>query len=138
MHLGGADPRMKPMTAFKAPGWSLRAAVDRVRALFERAGESAESDVEHRAHQRAARAAFDLVVDEETDARTLALDLVLERPDVFEMAERPVDIFDPDLEAGLVERDAARESLANELVADGHAGDQRFPAPVVHLSAAHP
>ena len=54
------------------------------------------------------------------------------------MTERPVDVLDPDLEPGLVERNPAGEGFANELVADRHAGDQRFAAVVVGPAAAHP
>src|SRR5262249_6491697 len=79
----------------------------------------------------------ELVVDEEFDAGAVALGLVLEGPDVFEMAEWPVDIFDPHIESGFVESDPARERLANELVADRHTGDQRFAALIVDSPAAY-
>ena len=44
------------------------------------------------------------------------------------MAERPVDIFDEDLQSWPVERDAAGEGFVDRLVADAHIGDQRLDA----------
>src|ERR1700679_2068776 len=89
-----------------------RRTVNLVRAPFERSGEFAEGGVEHRAHHGGEHAATKFVIDEEFDPRSSGL-LVLEGPDVFEAAEGPVDIFDVDFHLRPIERDAAREALAD-------------------------
>ena len=77
-----------------AGGGVSRARVERVGARLEGPGEFAECRVEHRAHQRGEHAAAKLVVDEEADDGAFPVRLVLERPDVFEVAERAVDVVD--------------------------------------------
>src|SRR5271170_2946845 len=116
----------------------LRPPVDRVSALLESAGEFAERGVEHRTHQHTEGPALEFVVDEEADARALPFSLVLEGPDVFEPAERPVDIFHPQFEVRLVECDPARKGLANELVTDGHVGDEGLASVRLRPAAADP
>ena len=70
--------------------------------------------------------------------RALLFSLVLEGPNVFEPAERPVDIFHPQFEIGLVECDPARKGLANELVTDGHVGDEGLATVRLRSSAKDP
>src|SRR5574337_315932 len=94
-----------------------------VGALLEGLRELAEGRIEHRAHDRSQEAAAELVVDEESDDRSLAVGLVAESPDVFHVAERAVDIFHEHAQASLVQVDAACEVLADKLVTDRHVGD---------------
>src|SRR5690606_5106850 len=89
--------------------------VDLLSALFEGFGKLAERLVEHRSHQQAEHPAGKLVGDEEADLASARIRL--EAPAVLEIAERPVDIFDKDLEIGGVQRHAAGEGLADRLVA---------------------
>jgi 2-C-methyl-D-erythritol 2,4-cyclodiphosphate synthase len=109
--------------------------IDHIRAALEGLGEFAESLVEHRAHQQAEHAAGEFVGDEEADL-TAALDR-LEGPAVLQIAERPIDIFDQDLEIGRVERDAAGEGFADRLVADAHIGEQNLAAALAWRPLAH-
>src|SRR4051812_7652452 len=81
---------------------SALAPVHLVGALLERAGEAAERNVEHAAHQHAEHAALELVVDEELDIAT-GLAGRHERPAVLHPAEWALQILDQNLQLRPVE-----------------------------------
>src|SRR5580704_4345199 len=100
-------------------GWLC--AVDLVGALLEGRCETAKGGVEDGAHQHAQRAAAELIGDVKLDvAGTLAGRL--EAPAIVQAAERSFQILDQDLQVGPVERDAAGEGLAHQLIGDRHFG----------------
>src|SRR5436190_17053297 len=92
----------KRLQATPSPGL---ASINLVRPLFESRGEAAEGSVEHGAHQQRQRAALELVGDGKLDVTDMIADGV-KQPPVFEIAERPFQVFDQDLQIGAVEGDA--------------------------------
>src|SRR5438132_5642320 len=97
--------------------------IDLVRAPLEGGGEAAEGEIEHAAHEQAERAALELVGDEERDLAG-ALPGRAECPAVLHPTERPFEILHQDLQLQSVERHAAGERFAHELVGYRHVGDQ--------------
>ena len=73
------------------------------------------------------RAAAELVVDEELDLAGLLAGRP-EGPAVLHVAERPLQIFDQDLQLRPVERDAAAKALAHQLERHRHVGDDDLDA----------
>ena len=86
-----------------------------------------EGGIEHGPHQQAERPTPELVIDVEIDDRArLAIGaggLVVERPAIFELFERAVDIFDQYFAFSSIAGDAAGEALADRLEADLHLRD---------------
>src|SRR3974390_2921920 len=80
--------------------------INPVGALFERCGEALESGVEHRTHEHGQHPALEFVSDIKPYL-TGIVGLRFEGPAVFELAERPAQIFDQNVQIGTVQRDAA-------------------------------
>ena len=62
----------------------------------------------------------------------------MKSPAVVHFAKWPLEIFDKDLKARAIERDAAGEGLVDELVGDRHVGDDDVSALGIGRSLAHP
>src|SRR5690348_16118444 len=84
-----------------------------IRTALEGVGEAAEGGVEHGAHQQAERATLEFIRNEELDVAALLVDRP-KGPAVVEPAERPVEVFDRNLQPRAVDDHAAREALADQ------------------------
>src|SRR6516165_6872199 len=93
--------------------------INPVGALFERRGETLEGCVEHRAHQQGQHPALEFVSDIKPYLAGI-VGLWLEGPTVFELAERPAQIFDQNVQIGTVQRHATCEGFADQLERDRH------------------
>ena len=106
--------------------------VNHVGALFERGGKTLERGVEHRAHQHRQHPALEFVGEEKPDV-AVGFGFGLEGPAVLEIAERPLQILDHDLQVGAVQRHPAGEGFPHQLERYRHVGDHDLGA--VRLSA---
>ena len=61
----------------------------------------------------------------------------MERPAVLHVLERAIEVLDQDCEIRPIERDAAGEGLADNLVGNRHVGDQHGDALAFVGGAAH-
>src|SRR5436305_2529198 len=96
-------------------------AVNLIGPALERLGKAPERSVEHRAHQHGEYAALELIGDEKLDlARPFARGVKV--PAVLHPAKRAVEVLNQDLQVRTVERHAAGEGLADELVGNRHVG----------------
>src|SRR5436190_16626130 len=93
--------------------------VNLVRPTLERLGKAPESRIEHRAHQHSEHATLELVGNEKLDL-ACALARRVEIPAILHPAERSVEVLDQNLQVRPVERHAAGERLADELVSNRH------------------
>src|SRR5262245_7930502 len=101
--------------------------INLIRPLLERRREAAKCQIEHRAHEHAEHAAFELIGDEELDLAG-ALALRMEGPAVFQPAEGSLQIFDENLQARPIEGHPADKALVDDFVRHGHVGDQNLDA----------
>jgi hypothetical protein len=97
--------------------------MDLVSALLESDGKFPEGRVEHRSHDRGERTAAKFIVDEEFNLAGVLPDRH-ETPAVLHALERSAEIFDKNPQFWPIERDAAGEGFANNLVSHRHVSDQ--------------
>src|ERR1043165_7922397 len=102
-----------------------RPPVHLVGTALESERKSPERGIEHRAHQHREHAALEFIGDEVLHVAKLLAGGV-EGPAVLHSAERAVQILDEYLQVGAIERDPAGEGLAQNLVGNGHIGNDRL------------
>src|SRR4029079_4491339 len=90
--------------------------------LFERRGKALERGVEHRSHQHRQHPALEFVGEVKPDVAA-GFGSGLEVPAVFQLAERPFQIFHHDLQIGPVQRHPAGEGFPHQLERHRHIGD---------------
>src|SRR5271169_3998597 len=102
-------------------------AIDLVGAALEGRGKAAKRGLEHPAHQDAQGAAAELVGDKKFDIAS-AVACRPKTPAIVHFHKRAFEIFYQNFELRALERHAALEGLADELVGNRHVGDDHlFP-----------